>query len=515
MPFKTPLGRDTAAVADLAATETAFSPFSVAANLIDPPGRKWTKDPVAWTRERGALETWSMQRTIMESVRDNRQTTVQSCHEIGKSFTAALTACWWIDSHPAGEAFVVTTAPSDKQVKAILWREINRLHARLGLGGRTNLSEWYYGNELVAYGRKPSEYDPTALQGTHAKYMLVIIDEACGVPTALWDAASSLTANQYGRTLAIGNPDDRSTEFGNVCNDAGWNVIKVGYEDTPNFTGEQVSEHLRDLLIHPDWVAERAAKWGPESALFLSKCKGEFPEVGTDGVVPLAWAEACKHLELPAKGDHQGGIDVGAGGDRTILRERTGMRVGREVQFIDADPMRTVGRLVEHIRDWGLERVKVDAIGIGWGIYGLIREYSSVNNPLGPCLHHAEVIAVNVAEAATLGNEDRYLNKRAEIWWTIGRELSRLRTWDLSEIDDDTMGELCSPRYQIMDSKGRIKIEAKDEVRKRLAGRSTDHADALLLAFWDPVHTAEFAGISTPDVDLMAGMGAGTWSAFN
>jgi hypothetical protein len=498
-----------------AATAQPLHALAVAANYIDPPGRRWTKDPVTWAQERGPVETWSAQRTIMESVRDNRQTAVQSCHEIGKSFTAALVSCWWIDSHPPGEAFVVTTAPSDKQVKAILWREINRLHSRLNLAGRTNLSEWYFGQEMVAYGRKPSDYDPTAFQGIHAKYMLVIIDEACGVPKALWDAASSLTANQYGRTLAIGNPDDPSTEFGAVCRDDGWNVIKIGYDKTPNFTGETISEHLSDLLIHPAWVAERRKKWGAESALFRSKCEGEFPEVGTDGVVPLAWAEACRWLELPAQGDRQGGIDVGAGADRTILRERVGMRAGRELEFVDSDPMRTVGRLAEAINDWGLTRVKVDVIGIGWGIYGRLRELSSVHNPLGECAHHAEVIPINVGEGPSPGEERRFLNKRAEIWWKVGRELSRLRAWDLSEVDDDTLGELCTPRYQILDSFGKIKIEAKAEVRKRLQGLSTDHADSLLLAYWDPVREAEFTGINTPDVDLMEGLGSSGFSVFD
>lgn len=188
-----------------------------AADLIFPEGEQYINDPVRWANDRLGATLWSRQKEIIESVRDFPQTAVMSCHDIGKSFIAATTCCWWIDSHPPGTAFVVTTAPSGPQVKAILWREINRMHKAAGLAGRTNLTEWYLDKEIVAFGRKPSEYTPDAFQGIHAIYVLVVLDEACGIPESLWDAASTLTTNEYSRTLAIGNPDDPFSRFERVC----------------------------------------------------------------------------------------------------------------------------------------------------------------------------------------------------------------------------------------------------------------------------------------------------------
>lgn len=458
-----------------------ITPFNrIAADLLDPPERKWKADPVAWATEKMGRELWSGQREILRSVRDNKLTAVKSCHEVGKSFTAAHVVAWWIDVHPPGQAFAVTSAPTDKQVKAILWREINRLHEQGNLPGRTNLSEWYMGKELVAFGRKPSDYNPTAFQGLHAKYMLLVLDEACGIPKAIWDAGSSLVANEYSRTLAIGNPDDPLSEFANKCRvDSDWNVIQIGYGDTPNFTGEEVSADLKSRLIHPGWVAEKAKEWGPESALFTSKCKGEFPAQATDGFIQLSWLQECRHLELPEGTPVEAGVDVGAGGDRTVIRERRGMRVGRECVFVDADPMRTVGKIVETLNEWGVQRVKVDVIGIGWSIAGRLRELSSRHNYQGTT-HSAEVVGINFAEASV--DPDRFINLRAEVYWTIGREYSRLKRWDLSYVDDDVFAELTAPSYKIMDSKGKIKIQAKEEIRG-LLGRSPDRADALLLAF--------------------------------
>ena len=83
---------------------------------------RWQNDPVAWVHDRLGQMVWSKQREIMESVRDHRKTAVRSCHSSGKSHTASLVVSWWLDAHPPGEAFVVTTAPTTAQVRAILWR---------------------------------------------------------------------------------------------------------------------------------------------------------------------------------------------------------------------------------------------------------------------------------------------------------------------------------------------------------------------------------------------------------
>ena len=48
------------------------------------------------------------------------------------------------------------------------------------------------------------------------------------------------------------------------------------------------------------------------------------------------------------------------------------------------------------------------------------------------------------------------------------------------------------PRYEVVDSSGKVKIEKKDDIRERL-GRSPDIADALLLAFFDGTGNPEMA----------------------
>lgn len=477
-----------------------LSSWAIAADLLDPPQQRWRIDPVAWADEKLGIELWSKQKEILYSVRDNRLTAVRSCHEVGKSFTAALTVCWWLDVHPPGSAFCVTTAPTEPQVRAILWREINAMHGKGNLVGRTNQKEWWIADQQVAMGRKPSDHNMHAFQGLHAKHMLLVLDEACGIPKNLWDAGSSLVTSKGGRTLAIGNPDDPVGEFARTCMpESGYNVIHIGYQHTPNFTDEKVSEDLKDRLISKTWVDQKRIDWGEDSALFQAKCEGNFPTNTVDGTIPLRDLQACRYLELPAAGVREAGIDVGAGGDRTVIRERVGMRAGRELTFVDSDPMKTIGKLVETINEWGVTRVKVDCIGIGWALTGRLRELSSQHN-YQDTTHAAEVVGINFAEASI--DPKRFMNLRAEVWWNIGREYSRLQKWDLAEVDDDVFAELSAPSYEIMDSLGKIKIEPKEKVKQRL-GRSPDRAEALLLAFAGGDWAASFIGAGTGATSLV------------
>ena len=120
---------------------------------------------------------------------------------MGKSYLAARLCAYWLESWAFSEAFVVSTAPTATQVKSILWRELGRAYWKGKLSGRMNQTEWYMvgagtryqapapGEELVAMGRKSSDYDATSFQGLHARRILVVIDESAGVAANIFDAA--------------------------------------------------------------------------------------------------------------------------------------------------------------------------------------------------------------------------------------------------------------------------------------------------------------------------------------
>jgi hypothetical protein len=173
------------------------------------------RDPVAWAKKAMNIDLWSKQREILRLLEVCPKVAVPSCHDAGKSFIAALATARWLAKYPPGTARVVTTAPSVTQVRTILWNEINAMHERAAgaLPGRVNQTEWWIGSWNAGIGRKPSDYAPETFQGLHAEHILIIIDEAGGIPPDLWTGVDTLATNQGATILAIGNPDDPQAHF--------------------------------------------------------------------------------------------------------------------------------------------------------------------------------------------------------------------------------------------------------------------------------------------------------------
>lgn len=471
----------------------------VVLDRLFPEADKYATDPVGWLDELGE-DYWSAQRRIVESVAENRYTSVHSCHGIGKSWTAAKVVAWWLGTHKPGEAFAVTTAPTWRQVRSILWREIRRTHAKANLPGRITLdAQWYVGGsgrpgdsgeELVAMGSKPADTDQAAFQGIHARYVLVIVDEAAGVPRLLFDAIDSLATNVHARVLAIGNPDDPASHFADICKPgSGWNTIHISAFDSPAFTGEEVPDHLLELLVSPEWVEERKKRWGEESPTYQSKVLGLFPEVGEDTLIAPKFIRMAQQdvdlsgLALKDKGQY--GVDVARyGSNKTVIyRNRAGM-VRRVFEAAKTSTTETAGqvkaRLAPH--QGGVPGV-IDADGIGGGVVDILVE----QRVRGVVPFHG---------GAPAYDSTRFANRRAEVYWTFKEEME-LGHVDLDPDDDQLASQLGSVKWEL-DSKGRVRIESKDKMAKR-GLPSPDHADAAVLSFmagarWQPDRDSVRAG---------------------
>jgi len=387
-----------------------MSLFSAVANLLDPPENPYLHDPARWVTEKLGEQIWSKQTEIMTSVRDHRRTAVHSCHGAGKSHIASRIAGWWIDSHPPGTAFLVTTAPSWPQVRAILWRYIGQLFRRAKLIGRVNQTEWWIGDEMVGYGRKPADQDEEGFQGIHARYVLVIVDEAAGIPATLWVAILALLTTAECRVLAIGNPDYEGSPFSKMCAPgSGWNVIHIDGLETPNFTDEPVP--VGAPLLDQSWIDDLVKDYGIDSPQYEAKVRGRFPSDRATGIIPWSWAHRCRGVEAtervgPLRVPVMLGVDVGGGGDLTVIRERTGMVAGRRWTANTDDSEVIVDEIIKAIRISGATEVKVDFGGIGFGVVGSLRRRAP-----SEAGHPVTIHAVNFGGQAK--DPEKYLNVRA------------------------------------------------------------------------------------------------------
>ncbi len=522
-------------------------PIEYAAEAFEPKP-DYDADPALWGSSKLGEFYWSKQVEILKSVSNNRYTAVRSCHDAGKSFIAARAAARWIAEHEPGEAFVVSTAPTSAQVSAILWREIGRAHRKGALVGQITMAgypQWKLGNELVGYGRKPADYSDSAFQGIHARYVLVIIDEACGVTKQLYDAADALATNANARVLAIGNPDDPTSHFATVCKpDSGWHVINIDGLGTPNFTQdavewldcehcrrhgrtepllarlfqeegltyttEYVPESLRDMLLSPLWVEERLHRWvgipnetqtlaelAAQSALFTAKVRGRFPDSASEGIIPLGWVQAAvdRHDQWIADGRppldvverHILGCDIAdQGEDSTCVAFREGPIVQEIRKYRNSDIMESTGYITASMSSRPGSLAIVDSIGIGAGVLSRLRE-------LGVPVRGF------VASGSAKGLKDKtgefkFTNLRAAAWWRM-RELLDPTQPGGSKVMipniETLIADLTAPHWKVL-SGGSIQLESKDDIRKRL-GRSTDEGDAVVMSFWQGRGTVDSA----------------------
>jgi len=434
--------------------------------------RRWLREPESWVSERLEENCWSKQIEILRSVIDNRFTAVPSCFGSGKSWLAARLATFWIDVHPPGTAFVVTTARSGAQVKAILWRELQRAHIAGSLDGRLNKTEWWLDvngkEEIVAFGRKPDDMDTIAFQGIHARYVLVLIDEAAGINKLLFESLSSLIVNEDSRMLAIGNPEDASSEFAEICKPgSGWNTIQIKAWDTPNFSGEEIEKDVAAELISKMWVEEKRKRWGEGSPMWEAKIEADFPSSQINGVFPISLIRAAQDRKLKGTYPNELGVDVGGGGDPTVVANRRGGVVRIVHQGTTPDTMESTGEVANLLKTMRAEVAKIDEIGIGKGMADRGKE---LNLPF---------VGVNVAMKPE--DPENYLNLRAEGYWQI-RERMEAEKLDIDPDDEDLVAELVSIRYK-RTSSGKIQIESKDEMRRRTKGMSPNKADAVVLSF--------------------------------
>ena len=452
--------------------------------------RRAQKNPVWFVTEVLKAHPWARQVEILESVRDHSRTAARSCHGIGKSFTAGQVILWFLFAF--SPSIVLSTAPTWRQVEKLIWKEVRASYrrARVPLGGhilpkspeiQIVQDEWY------AMGLSTNE--PDRFQGFHEENILVVVDEAAGVPEDIFEAVEGVLTSQNARLLLLGNPTATSGTFYKAFKGDGWNTIAISAYDTPNFTEFGITEEdvasgsweqkitgelPNPKLITPSWVADKYKRWGPSSPAYQARVKGQFPEQGDDTLIPLSWIEAAMerwHDMEPGK-PKEIGVDVARfGSDNSVIVVRYGPKVVEIEEYSKQDTMETAGRVVAAERRHVPHSIKVDVIGLGAGVVDRLNELQ--------CLAQG----VNVAERAK--DPEQFKNLRSEVWWNLRERLDPNPATNPEPIglppNDNLLADLSGIKYKI-NSKGQIVVEPKDEMKKRL-GRSPDIGDALALSF--------------------------------
>lgn len=434
---------------------------------------KYRDDPVGFVRDilRTKPDPW--QEKFLKAIQENhRRISVRSGHGVGKSTAASWAMLhYFLTRYPVK---VVVTAPTSAQLFDAMFAELKRWVNELPDILKTLVE---VKSDRVELKAAPSEAfisartsraeTPEALQGIHADNVLLVADEASGVPESVFEAASGSMSGHTATTLLLGNPTRNTGLFYDTHNrlKGEWKTFHVSCVDSP-----RVSEAF---------INEMKLRYGEDSPAYHVRVLGNFPPREEDTVIPVELIESAMHREIKISDTAIGvwGLDVARmGSDSSALAKRRGPVVEEIQTWKSLDLMQLTGAVVAEYESLPPSKqpaeILVDSIGLGAGVLDRLRE-------LG-----LPARGINVAESPAM--KGTYANLRAELWF---KAKAWLGNRDVKIPNDEQLfAELAAPRYTFTSS-GKMQVESKENMKKRGLG-SPDKADALCLCLATDVSTA-------------------------
>lgn len=509
-----------------------FSPEAI--SLFD----GWINDADGWNRfARDYLQVNldTQQDEALYTIRHNPKVTIASGTSRGKDYLVAtagicfmyLTPYFGANGNLEGNTKVILTGPTDRQVKKIMIPEISRIfknsHYLPGYltdsGIKTPFDEWFL------LGFKADDKNTEAWTGYHAANIFFGVTEASGIKQEVHDAIEgNLQGNS--RLVLVFNPNINHGYAANSFTSPDFKKIRLNSLDAPNVRAKRI--------IHPgqvdyDWVKGRLTnwcgtirkedyreeegdfefegQWYRPNDLFRAKILGLFPKVSEGVLVPPEWIDlAFKRWQ---EWKEQGwkitkplrlGVDVaGMGRDNSCLASRHDeyvpvielMQGGGGANHMEvAGKVYTILKQATNTHNGVYAQAFIDTIGEGAGTYSRMEEISTEKkeNEWMKGKAHSCKFSEAATDAGGKPLKDatdvyEFLNMRAYCYWALRDWLDPSKGSKAALPPDDYLKQELSQTQWKFRSDGKIQIEAKEEIKKRLK-RSPDRADALANTFW-------------------------------
>ena len=357
--------------------------------------------------------------------------------------------------------FYAYVAPYLKQAKLIAWSRLkDRLQPLAMVGGCTfnesELAVTFKHNGAII--RVMGADNPDALRGTRLDG--AVIDEVGQIKPEVWtDIIQPALSDRLGWALFIGTPKGINL-FSELYFKAeslpDWYAASWTVYDTNALPAEEVARLRRDM----------------SDVSFAREYLCDFNAAGSNqlislGDLNLATARVHKPNAI-ALAPRILGVDVARfGDDRSVIFPRQGLLAFPPEIYLGLDNMAFADRIAHKIDVWRPDAVFIDA-GAGSGVIDRLRQLQY------------DVVEVHFGGRPS---DDRYFNKRAEMWFNMAEWLKAGGSIpDIKELKQD----LGAPTYDYHPSSNKIQLESKDDIKERLKV-SPDLGDALALTFASPV----------------------------
>lgn len=425
---------------------------------------KYGRDWVALVREVLGGDPDEKQEEILRAVcRGERRIAIRSGHGVGKTTVLAwCVICHILTRFPQK---TVCTAPTSSQLFDALASEVKAWMKKLPLALQDLLEiqvdqirlKAAPEESFIAFRTSKPE-TPEAMAGVHSANVLLVPDEASGIPDPVFESAAGSMSGENATTLLAGNPVRTSGLFFDAFHKLRdkWLTFHISCVGHPR--------------ISPDFIDDMKRRYTEDSNAYRVRVLGEFPTGDDDTVIPFQLVEASLKRDVtPIHVRPIWGVDAARfGNDASALCKRKGNALAEKTEIRKGyDTMQVVGWVKGQ---WDVtlpsdrpSEIIVDSIGIGAGVCDRLAE-------LG-----LPARGVNVSESAAMS--EQYINLRAELWFKGAEWFGKK---DCNLLGDEALaGELVQPRFKYA-SNGKRQVESKDDMKKRGVA-SPNRADAFLL----------------------------------
>lgn len=461
---------------------------------------------------------------------------IESATGTGKTWFLPRVIYWFLDVYP--NSLVVTTAPKRDQLKEILWKEIGdafgkfkRIRAfsemktlnvtvdkrfKMNTIGKTmDAGDDVFGDlghEAIGFVSSvgAAEESATKMQGFHREHLLFVLEECAGIHPAVLKAIESTCVDPtMNQVIAVGNPDSQTDALHLLCEKKNVEHIIISAYDHPNIVCKR---KIIPGAVTQESLDIRKEEYGEDSNFFKSRARGISPTESVDSLIKKSWVDQCifghtkfkndAKKQLSELRDHSSfnavGVDVAnsVDGDKAcvIFGEGNICNYINEFQCPDASHLgynliwEDVKLASKGYNRYGIPKVYgyqildqcigIDAVGVG------VSTFNTLNN------ENIECIALQGGQldnAIPKDREDRPLYKftglRSQMYYLASVDLQKGNIiFDLDKrLIDQLTKELTTIKYKVT-PRG-IQVEDKEEIKKRLGGKSPNVADAFV--YWN------------------------------
>lgn len=459
--------------------------------------RAWQLNPMLYLADcLGITLIWKLQAALIDvllrAIKEGKPIVIASGHALGKDFICSCIANWFLDCFIPSK--VILTAPSDRQVKKIMWAEtlarFNNKKIKLWGKAYTNpyieirREDWF----LLGFATKDTgaaaESGGGKFQGLRAATnMCVIVTEAQAIEDAIFDQIDAVSTAKNCLRIFIGNPTRSKGAFAKMLKDKENNIVfHFSCLENPNYLQRKI---VVPGLATYEWVEDKRRKWGESDPRWIGRVLGQVPDNALSNTFPQSWIdhvrERCGFLAIHSADAGVAVDSSGEGVDDNIIMSGKGGEVMDVYSKTLMTPTEIAHKAVEMCKAIHGKFIIFDCDGVG------IRDYQECSNLPQEYLRGISLIKFHGSAPCTIFEEyngvrrPMYANLRAEASF-VTRDRGYAGKCSIEEKDKELIDDLMEEEY-FENNKGLLQIEPKEDLKERLE-RSPGRGDAYKMLQW-------------------------------